>query len=132
MKYITMYLISLAVFLAIDMVWLNVIAKSLYQKQLGYLMASEFNLLAAFIFYALFVAGLMYFSIYPSYIQKSILKALFTGAFFGFISYATYDLTNLATIRDWPVFITLIDLAWGATLGAATASISYFIFQKLF
>ncbi|QRN85952.1 DUF2177 family protein [Clostridia bacterium] len=132
MKYIWMYLISLAVFLAIDMVWLNFIAKALYQRELGYLMADKFNLAAAFIFYAIFVAGLMYFSIYPAFVQQSVLKAVLTGAFFGLVSYATYDLTNMATVRDWPLLITLVDLVWGATLGATTSSISYLIFKRLF
>ena len=132
MRYLGMYLISFAVFLSIDLVWLNIIAKTLYRRELGYLMAERFNLLAAFFFYVLFVAGLVFFSIYPAYQAQSLVRALLTGAFFGLVSYATYDLTNMATVRNWPILITVIDLLWGTALGGMTSIFSYFVYRRLF
>lgn len=123
--------IALCVFLGIDMVWLTLIARELYAKHLGYLMAKQPNVLAAFIFYLLFSAGLTFFVIGPSIDKKSWTHALWTGAFFGLITYATYDLTNLATIKNWPLIITLIDLAWGMTLSASVSVITYFIARAL-
>jgi uncharacterized membrane protein len=123
------YLIALGVFLVIDLVWLSVIAKSLYARYLGYLMAPKPNLLAAFVFYALFILGLLFFVINPALRQESWQVALFTGMFFGLVTYATYDLTNLATIRDWPILITIIDLIWGTTVSGITATLSYFLIR---
>lgn len=129
--FIKLYLIALPVFLAIDMVWLTLIAKSFYAKHLGYLMAKNPNLWAALIFYLLFIAGLIFFVITPALDKKIWLQALLSGAFFGLITYATYDLTNLATMEDWPLIITIVDLAWGATLSASVSVITYFIATKL-
>ncbi len=121
MRLILMYLITLGIFLAIDMVWLNLVARDFYRRHLGYLLARDFNVLAAFVFYALFVAGLLVFVISPALAADSLWRALWAGAFFGLVTYATYDLTNMATIRDWPLVVTLVDLAWGSALGAVTS-----------
>lgn len=126
-----LYLIALPVFLAIDMVWLTVVAKNFYAKQLGYLMAKTPNLLAALIFYLIFIAGLVFFVITPALDKKMWTQALLSGAFFGLVTYATYDLTNLATIRDWPMVITLVDLAWGMTVSMVVSVITYFIALKI-
>ncbi len=123
------YGITLVVFLAIDAVWLLLIAKKLYSKYLGYIMAKSPNLVAALIFYLIFVAGMLYFVIDPAIEKESWQQALVAGMFFGFVTYATYDLTNLATIKDWPITITLIDLAWGSFVTAATCVISYFVIK---
>ena len=116
------YLIALGIFLAIDMLWLTVIAKQLYADRLGYLMAPKPNLLAALAFYLLFVVGLMVFVIQPALVSGSWLQALLAGLFFGLVTYATYDLTNLATVKDWPWGVTVVDLAWG---GILATSVSY-------
>lgn len=123
------YGITLAVFLAIDMVWLTVIAKKLYADKLGYLMAPKANLVAALLFYLLFVLGLMVFVVSPALANSSWLRALVYGLFFGLVTYATYDLTNLATVRDWPLLITVIDLAWGMAVSGITALLSYLIIR---
>lgn len=115
------YLVALVLFLAIDMAWLGIIAKRLYDRYLGYLMASSFNMVAAMIFYLIFIAGLLVFVIEPALLKGSLQHALLLGMFFGFVTYATYDLTNLATVKDWPLAITLIDLAWGTALGGMTS-----------
>lgn len=123
------YFITLVVFLAIDMVWLTVIAKRFYAEKLGYLMAPKANLVAALLFYMLFVVGLLVFVIAPALAAGSWLQALLAGLFFGLVTYATYDLTNLATIRDWPVVITLIDLAWGSFVSGITSVLSYLLIR---
>ncbi len=125
------YFISLAVFLAIDMVWLLVISKKFYSEKLGYLMAKNPNLVAALIFYMIFIAGLMFFVIQPALVQESWKYSLFAGILFGVVTYATYDLTNLATIRDWPVIVTVVDLIWGGILSGSTALISFLMISKL-
>jgi uncharacterized membrane protein len=114
---VTLYLITLAVFFVIDMVWLGVVAKGFYRKHLGAMLSPKVNWAAALLFYLLFIVGLLVFVVRPALTQGEPFKALLLGAFFGLISYATYDLSNLATLKDWPVIVTVADLAWGTTLG---------------
>ncbi len=123
------YGIILAVFLMIDGFWLLVIAKKLYASQLGYLMAEKPKLLAALVFYLLFVLGLQAFVVNPALVAESWKAALLPGLLFGLITYATYDLTNLATVKDWPVMITVIDLLWGSFVSAAVSTVSYFLIR---
>lgn len=123
------YFVSLVIFLVIDMVWLSVIAKSLYSKYLGYLMATKVNFVAALLFYMLFIVGLLVFVINPALIKESWKSALFLGMFFGLVCYATYDLTNLATVKDWPKLITVIDLVWGSTVTGITSLLSYTVIR---
>jgi uncharacterized membrane protein len=128
--FIRLYLITLPVFFAIDIAWLGIVAKNFYRRQIGFLMAKDINWPAAVIFYLLFIAGLAFFVISPA-IEKRIWRdALLMGALFGLITYATYDLTNLATIKGWPILVTIVDLAWGAILSASVSVISYFIATK--
>ncbi len=126
-----LFLIALPVFLAIDIVWLTLVAKNFYANQIGYLMAKNPNLIAALIFYLIFIAGLIVFVITPALDNKMWTQALLVGAFFGLVTYATYDLTNLATVKDWPLIITIVDLIWGMVLSAAVSLITYFIALKL-
>ena len=127
-----LYLIALPVFFAIDMIWLGLIAKNFYRDQIGFLMKSNINWIAAIIFYLLFIVGLVIFVIAPAVQRGSWVYALLFGALFGFITYATYDLTNLATVKDWPLLVTVVDLAWGAALGASVSTITFFITGKFF
>jgi uncharacterized membrane protein len=120
-----LYLIALPVFFAIDMVWLGLVAKGFYRRQLGFLMRDGFNWWAALAFYLLFILGLVLFVVAPALDHDSWLRALGYGALFGLITYATYDLTNLATLRNWPVLLTLVDLAWGAVLAASVSIVTY-------
>lgn len=129
--FIKLYLIALPVFLAIDFVWLTTIAKSFYAKQIGYLMAKNPNPISAFIFYLIFIAGLVFFVITPAIDKKMWTHALFAGALFGLVTYATYDLTNLATIKDWPLTVTIVDLIWGTVLSATVCVVTYLIAIKL-
>lgn len=126
------YIVGLVVFLAIDMVWLLLIAKSIYSKYLGYLMADKVNFGAAFLFYMIFILGLLFFVINPSLSKGSLTYALLAGALFGLVCYSTYDLTNMATVKNWPTLITVIDLVWGSFVSSATAGISFFIIKTFF
>lgn len=128
--YWKIYLIALPVFLLIDSIWLGFLAKNLYQKEIGFLMKSNINWIAAIVFYLLFILGLTIFVIYPAIEVDSFLKAVFLGSLFGLITYATYDLTNLATLEGWPVSVTIIDLIWGTFIGLSVSSITYFIVTK--
>ena len=131
MNNILKFLIIMGVFLALDLVWLTVIARKLYKKYLGFIMSDKPKMIAAFIFYVIFVIGILVFVVNPELKEQSILYALGFGALFGFITYATYDLTNLATLRDWPVTITIIDLVWGTSVSALTSTISYWIISAI-
>jgi uncharacterized membrane protein len=125
-----LYLITLPVFFLIDMIWLGLVAKNFYSKNIGFLMKTDINWPAAIIFYLLFIAGLVFFVITPALDKRQWVHALFAGALFGIVSYATYDLTNLATMKDWPLIVTVIDLVWGMVLSASVSTVSYFIAVK--
>lgn len=125
--FIKLYLIALSVFLAFDILWLTLIAKNFYAKHLGYLMAKNPNLFVAFIFYLIFIAGLVFFVITPAIDKKSLTQALLAGAFFGLVTYATYDLTNQSTVNDWPYIVTIVDLIWGMFVSASVSVITYFL-----
>lgn len=125
--FIEIFLIALFVFFIIDIIWLGVVAKKLYAKQIGHLLKPKYNWAAAIIFYVIFITGLVFFVIEPAVKKESWIDALFFGAFFGFVCYATYDLTNLAVKKNWPLLITVVDLLWGATLAASVSVLTYFI-----
>ena len=127
MDFVKTYLVAFVVFFLIDIVWLVVVARKLYQKELGYIMSSQPNWFAAMLFYLLFITGVVFFVINPSLAKESWSYALLVGMFFGLITYSTYDLTNLATLKDWPLKITIIDLIWGTSHGGLVSTITFFI-----
>jgi len=129
--FIRLFLIALPVFFVIDMVWLVLVAKKFYSQQIGFLMRPDINWTAAIIFYLLFIAGLIVFVISPAVEKNSWVHALLYGAFFGLITYATYDLTNLSTLKDWPVLVTVVDLIWGTVLAASVSVVTYLISLKI-
>jgi uncharacterized membrane protein len=129
--FIKLYFITLPIFLAIDMIWLGLVAKNFYAKHIGFLMKTNINWTAAIIFYLIFIVGLIIFVIMPALEKNSWLTALLLGALFGFITYATYDLTNLATIKDWPLLVTIVDLIWGTVLAASVSTVSFLIASKI-
>lgn len=128
---IPLYLGTALTFFIIDMIWLGLIAKNLYRDNLKPLLAEDFNRIAAFSFYALFIVGILIFAVLPALKDGNFSKALIFGALFGFFTYATYDLTNLSTLKNWPLNLTFIDIAWGTFLTAAVASAGYFIGRLL-
>jgi uncharacterized membrane protein len=129
--FIKLYAVALTVFFAIDMLWLGVVAKNFYRTQIGHLMKTDINWIAAIVFYLIFIVGLVVFVISPAIDKGSWTHALIFGALFGLVCYATYDLTNLALAKDWPLLVTIVDLAWGAVLASSVSVITYLISIKL-
>mgnify|MGYP000919583091 CR=1 FL=1 len=125
------YGIALVTFLIVDMFWLQIAAKDLYRRSLGGLLTDTPNLLAAVIFYALFIAALVYFVLRPAQEDRNFKRALTRAAVLGGICYATYDLTNLAVLRGWPVGITIIDIIWGIVLSMTVTAITLILLQRL-
>jgi uncharacterized membrane protein len=121
---VLLYLITLAVFFLVDMAWLGLVAKAFYRKHLGHLMAPKVGWPAALLFYVLFIAGLLVFAVRPALAAGAPVRALILGAGLGLVSYATYDLTNLATLKDWPLIVTVVDLVWGTVLGGTVSWLS--------
>jgi uncharacterized membrane protein len=124
--YLKLYASTFAAFFLIDMIWLGFVARTFYRQQIGFLLTERPNWTAAFAFYFLFVAGLLVFVIVPSIGTGSLRKAILLGAFFGLVTYATYDLTNLATVAKWPIAVTIVDMLWGATLAAAVSICGFY------
>lgn len=131
MKYIYLYLITFAIFLAIDYIWLNFIAKNIYSTKIGHLLAENPKLIPALIFYLVFIVGVLVFAVLPGYEAQNIWKTVMLGALFGFLTYSTYDLTNLATLKSWPVSVTIVDLIWGTSISTVTSVAGYYIARIL-
>ncbi len=131
MKWVIAYILTTVVFFAIDLTWLGLVAKSFYNKHLGHLMADKVIWSAAIIFYLLFIVGIFLFVIAPAVAKQSWYHALIYGALFGLFTYATYDLTNLATLKDWPMRIVLVDILWGMLLTGIVSLAGYFISKWL-
>ena len=130
-KIIYLYFLTIPVFLGIDMVWLGFVARGFYRNNLGHLLRPDVNWAAALIFYLLYIAGILIFATMPAIEKNSLLQAIVLGGLFGFFAYATYDLTNLATLQGWPINIVLVDIIWGVVLTAAVSAASFFIGQWL-
>lgn len=124
-KILLLYFLTTCVFFAVDMVWLGLIAKKLYRKYLGGFMGDSIKWLPAIIFYLLFIVGVLLFVVFPAMEKESLTKAMLFGALFGLFTYATYDLTNFATLKGWPVQIVFIDILWGMVLAGAVSASGY-------
>jgi uncharacterized membrane protein len=127
--FIVLYAISVPVFFVIDMIWLGLVASSFYKNQLGDLM--QISWVPAVAFYLVYLIGLIFFVVYPSVGAGSWKMALVYGALFGFFTYATYDMTNLATLKDWPIAVVVVDIAWGTVLGSAVAVATYYLYSLI-
>ncbi len=127
MTFFKLYFLSLIVFFGIDLLWLGILAKNLYKEQIGFLMADEIKWGAALLFYALYIGGLVFFALLPALSKGNWVLALGYGAFFGLVSYATYDLTNLATLKGWPLKIVVLDLLWGSFISGATVVLTFLV-----
>jgi uncharacterized membrane protein len=119
-----LYLITFLTFLAIDSLWLGLVAPSFYRSQIGYIMAETPNYFAAGLFYLVFIFGMVVFIVDPGVREGTLIQSVSRGALFGLVTYATYDLTNLATVEGWPVLLTVVDLTWGTVLSAAVTLVS--------
>lgn len=126
--FLKLFSIAAVLFLVFDFVWLLFIARKIYQEQLGSLLGPT-KIIPAAIFYVLYLVGMLFFVVYPALEKDSLMYALIAGAFLGLLCYATYDLTNLATIKGWPVLVTIIDLIWGTVVTTATSGITVFVAQ---
>lgn len=129
MTYVIAYIAAALVFFAIDYVWLSRIAFKFYRAEIGPILREKPNLGAAGAFYLFYIAGIVYFAVNPAVAEDEWLLALLNGAFLGLIAYGTYDMTNLATVKDWSVKVTIIDIVWGAVLTGAAAIAGYFAVQ---
>lgn len=119
------YVLTAAVFLALDVVWLSTMAERLYRPAIGHLMAPNFAVVPAVLFYVLYVGGIVFFAVAPAMgMRRPVLAALGLGALLGLLAYATYDLTNQATLKDWPWQVTLADLAWGSFVTGTSAAVA--------
>jgi uncharacterized membrane protein len=130
MTYVTGYVAALLTFLLVDMAWLGMMAPRFYRPTLGDIAISGVNLPPAILFYALYPVGLIIFATIPALKSGSISTAVVSGALFGFFTYATYDLTNHATLRNWTLQLTLIDVAWGTILAAITSAVTFWVVSK--
>ena len=130
-NYPALYMIALSVFIVLDGIWLGLVAKNLYATQLKGLMTDNVKWGAAILFYLLFIGMLIYFVIAPALQGGSLQIAATRGALFGLATYATYDLTNLATLKDWPILVTFVDMAWGMVLAASVSTVTYLIATKV-
>jgi len=125
LKYFLLYIAFLVALVSIDLVWLLGIAKNVYRDEMGSLMATEPKLLAGLAFYVLYALGACIFVVIPALSKQSLSYALMYGALFGFFCYMTYDLTNLAVIRDFPTRLAFIDIAWGSLVTASVSGLIY-------
>lgn len=130
-NFLKIYFIAVPIFFIIDLAWLGVVAKDLYQKHMGHLMRPTPNWPVAVIFYLLFIIGLVIFAIYPALRNSSWSYALLYGALFGFFTYMTFDLTSLAVLKDWPWRIVIIDIIWGVFLSSSVSVSAYFIAKSI-
>jgi uncharacterized membrane protein len=125
--YIKLYIATLIVFFAIDLLWLGLAARTFYRKYIGFLLAPSPNWFAAIIFYLLFILGLLFFVIVPGLKENSFKIIFLHAALFGLITYSTYDLTNLATVKNWPLVVTVVDMIWGTVLSVAVSVLSFMV-----
>lgn len=130
-KVFIMYAVSLVGFLAIDFLWLGVMNSRVYKPGIGHLLAENVNAVPALVFYVGYVAGVLIFAIMPGLDAGSVWKTIGLAAVLGFVAYGTYDFTNYATLKDWPLHIVLIDLVWGMSVTTLTALIGYYTGSKL-
>ena len=129
--YLKLYLVTVPVFFIIDLIWLGIVAKGFYQKHLKYFLSPKVNWTAAIIFYLIYITGILIFAVLPAVAKDSLRQAVVWGALFGFFTYATYDLTNLALLKNWPLNIVFVDILWGIVLCSTVAALSFYIAKWL-
>lgn len=127
MKIIITFIISLITFVLLDIIWLGVISKNLYSSEIGHLMSERLNYLAVIAFYLVFITGLVILAIMPGLKETELKRTIINAAVLGFVSYATYDLTNYATLKDWPLRVVLIDISWGTFISTITSIVGFYI-----
>ena len=123
--YFKLYLLTVPIFFLLDIVWLGYIAKGFYRRHLGFILTPEVNWSAAVAFYLIYIVGILVFAVAPAVDRASLARAIVWGGLYGFFTYATYDLTNLALIKGWPMKIVVVDILWGMVLCAVVAGASF-------
>lgn len=129
--YLIAYVVTAVAFLAIDSVWLSNMANVVYRPVMGDMLASGFRLAPAIVFYVIFVFGLVFFAVRPGLLAGNATVTLVHGALLGFVAYATYDLTNQATLKNWSWVLTVADILWGTALSATSAFIGYWVTSRI-
>lgn len=129
-KILILFSVAMATFLIIDLLWLGVVAQAFYQEHLGHLLAPNFKVVPAVIFYIGFVLGLVFLVLKPGIERKSYVQTLLLAALYGFATYGAYDLTNYATMIDFPIIIVIVDLIWGTVLTITTATVTYLVYRR--
>ena len=129
--YLKLYALTVPVFFAVDIIWLGFVAKKFYRNNLGFILSPDVKWSAAISFYLLYIVGILIFAVVPALEKDSLGKALLWGSLYGFFTYATYDLTNMATIKNWPLKVVMVDILWGVFLCSMVASISFLIAKWL-
>jgi uncharacterized membrane protein len=126
-----LYVLTVPIFFLLDIIWLGYVARGFYKNHLGFILSPAVNWTAAVTFYLLYIVGILIFAVLPALEKGSFTRAALLGGLFGFFTYATYDLTNLATIRDWPLRVVAVDMLWGVFLCGIVASVSFQIARWL-
>jgi uncharacterized membrane protein len=123
--YVKLYLLTVPIFFLFDIIWLGYVAKRFYRQNLGFILSPDVNWVAAITFYLIYIVGILIFAVAPALEKASLARALVWGGLYGFFTYATYDLTNMALIKGWPLKIVVVDILWGVVLCAAVAMLSF-------
>lgn len=130
-RYLIAYAVTIVVFFAIDFIWLGTVAKTFYRNEIGPLLLDKFNIPVALFFYVMYVVGILIFAVVPALNSNSLRTALIYGALFGFFTYATYDFTNLATLKGYTTRVAIVDTIWGTCLVAAVSFVSTWIVRSI-
>jgi len=125
--FLKLYLLTIPIFFLLDLIWLGYIAKGFYRQNLAFILGPEVNWPAAIVFYLIYIIGILFFAVAPAIERSSITRALILGVSYGFFTYATYDLTNMALIKDWPLKIVVVDILWGMVLCGTIAMLSFVV-----
>ena len=129
--YLKLYALTVPVFFVIDLIWLGLVAKNFYRNNLKSIISPEVNWAAAVIFYLVYISGIIFFAVRPAVNKNSLAEAILLGGLFGFFTYATYDLTNMATIKEWPLKVVVVDILWGTCLCVLVAGFSFLIARQI-
>jgi uncharacterized membrane protein len=128
--FLKLYIVAVVTFFVIDLVWLGFVARSFYRNQMGHLMRTDVNWAAAIVFYLVFVVGIVVLAVWPAVERQSLGHAIALGALLGLVTYAAYDLTNLATLEGFPFGVVLVDMTWGTVLCGSVSAVTYLVASR--
>jgi len=125
--YFKLYLLTVPIFFIIDILWIGWLGRGFYKKQIGFILSDQVNWTAAIVFYLIYIVGILVVAVVPALEKGLVTRAALWGALFGFFTYATYDLTNMATIKGWPLAMVIVDVLWGTLLCTLVAAGSFYV-----